>query len=141
MRQLKLVGIAALVALTALAIGYLWGARGRWAAQEQLEAARRQLTLSEARRHALTGQVLLARLNFGDAAGHFESARAAAESARAHFERAGLTAPAQDAAAAVQSLEVARGLAAKVDQAAAGKASEAVAALDRASAALPPPPL
>ena len=140
MRHMKLFGIAALAALTTFALGYLWGARGRWAALEQLATAQRQLNLSEARRHALTGQVLLGKLNFGEAAGQFDAARAAAETARAYFDGAGLVAPAQEAAAAVQSLEIARGLAAKVDQAAVGKAGEAVAALDRASAAVPPPP-
>jgi hypothetical protein len=36
MPQVKTAGIALLVALTVLGAGYLWGARGRWAAEERL---------------------------------------------------------------------------------------------------------
>jgi hypothetical protein len=79
MKQLKLAGIGLLVALAVLAVGYLWGARGRWAAEERLGAMERQWRLADARREALAGSVEIYKLNFGAAAGHFEAARATAD--------------------------------------------------------------
>ena len=88
--QIKTIGIDALVALTVLGAGYLWGARGRWAAEERLAFVERQAALNDARRLVLSGQVSLTRLNFGEAAGLFESARAGTESAAVQMETAGL---------------------------------------------------
>jgi hypothetical protein len=137
MQQAKTAGVVLLLALTMLGAGYLWGARGRWAAQERLALVERQATLSETRRLALTGQLALTRLNFGEAAGLFESARAGADTAARALEQDGLPELAGQAAKAAQAFMEARGLAAKLDQGAAGKASDAVALLDRAAAALP----
>ena len=83
MQQAKTAGLAFLVALTVLGAGYLWGARGRWAAQDRLAVVERQAALSETRRLTLAGQMALTRLNFGEAAGLFESARAGADARRA----------------------------------------------------------
>lgn len=137
MQQAKTAGLVLLVALTVLGAGYLWGARGRWAAQERLTVVERQASLSETRRLALAGQLALTRLNFGEASGLFESARAGADSAARALEQDGLPDVAGEATKAAQALMEARGLSAKLDQAAAGKASDAVAMLDRAAAALP----
>jgi hypothetical protein len=84
MKQLKLAGIGLLVALTVLAAGYLWGARGRWAAEERLGTMERQWRLADARREALAGSVEIYKLNFGAAVGHFETARATAASVATH---------------------------------------------------------
>ena len=59
MRQLKLAGIGVLVAATVLALGFLWGARGRWAAQERLALVEQQLLLSDARRATYAGSLEL----------------------------------------------------------------------------------
>lgn len=134
MQQLRMTVIAVLVALTVLGAGFLWGARGRWAAEERLGLLERQAALSETRRLALAGQVALTQMNFGDAAGHFESARAGADAAARAWDQAGQLALAGEATRAAEALAEARGLAAKLDQAAAGKASDALAILDRAAA-------
>jgi hypothetical protein len=137
-QQMKTAAIAVLVALTTLGAGYLWGARGRWAAEEQLATVERQAALSEARRLTLAGQVSLTRLNFGEAAGRFESARTATEAASGLAQRAGLSTAVSDLQAAGAALGEARALAAKLDQGAFGRASDALAQLDKV-AALPPP--
>ena len=137
-QQLKTVGIAALVALTTLGAGYLWGARGRWAAEQRLATVEHQALLSEARRLVLAGQVSLTRMNFGEAAGFFESARTATDAAIAPAERAGQPTAVSDLQAAGTALGEARALAAKLDQGAFGRASDALVQLDRV-AALPPP--
>jgi hypothetical protein len=138
MKQVKTAGIALLVALTVLGVGYLWGARGRWAAQDHLAVVERQALLSETRRLTLAGQMALTRLNFGEAAGHFESARAGAAGAARALELAGLTESAGEAAKAAEALTQARGLAAKLDQGATGKAGDALALLDHAAVTNPP---
>lgn len=137
MPQAKTAGLAFLIALTVLGAGYLWGARGRWAAQDRLAVVERQALLSETRRLTLAGQMALTRLNFGEAAGLFESARAGADATARDLEQAGLHELAAETAKAVQALTEARGLAAKLDQGSAGKASDALGMLDRAAAALP----
>ena len=55
MRHVKLAGIGVLVAATILALGFLWGARGRWAAEERLALVEQQLLLSDARRETYAG--------------------------------------------------------------------------------------
>ena len=136
MQQVKMAGLACLIAVTVLGAGYLWGARGRWAAQDRLAAVERQAALSETRRLTLAGQMALTRLNFGEAAGLFESARAGADAAARGFEHEGLPELAGQTATAAQALTEARGLAAKLDQGSAGKAGDALALLDRTAAAL-----
>lgn len=135
MTQLKRVGIYAGAALVVLLAGYLWGWAGRRTAERELTRANARLELSDARRLALAGSVDLYKLNFGAAAAHFENARATADRARAELANAGSTADPADLAAAVTSLDEARALAAKLDQAAGQKAASAVAVLDKAAAA------
>ena len=133
-QQMKTVGIAMLVALTTLGAGYLWGARGRWAAEERLVAVERQASLSEARRLVLAGQLSLTRLNFGEAAGFFESARTATEAVIPLAEQAGQSTAVPALQAAGAALGEARGLAAKLDQAAFGRSGDALAQLDKVAA-------
>lgn len=137
MRNVKTVGIAILVAVTVLGLGYLWGARGRWAAEERLQVVERQASFAETRRLTLAGQMSLTRLNFGEAAGLFESARVGAEEAARALDQAGLIEIAGEATKAAQALSQARASAAKLDQGAAGKAGEALAILDAAAGKLP----
>ncbi len=134
MRQLKLAGIGLLVACTVLALGYLWGARGRWAAEEQLVLIERQLLLSDARREAHAGSLDLQKLNFGAAAGHFEAGRASSDKARLALEGAGLAAQAEQAKTASALLDEARDLSSRLDQAAAERAQRAAEALEKAAA-------
>jgi hypothetical protein len=135
MTQLKRVGMAAGIVLLVLAAGYVWGAWGRRAAERQLARSAALLALSDARRNALAGSVDLYKLNFGAAATHFETARATADRAKVLLADAGSTADPADVAAAVTSLDEARALAAKLDQAAGQKAAAAVALLDKSAAA------
>ena len=130
-RHLKTAGLVALVAVTVLGAGYLWGARGRWAAEERLASVERQAVVGETRRLVLAGQLALTRLNFGEASGLFESARVSADQAARRLDADGMLPLAGESTKAAEALGEARGLAAKLDQAAAGKASDALAALDR----------
>jgi hypothetical protein len=134
MKQVKLAGIGLLVALTVLAAGYLWGARGRWAAEERLGTMERQWRLADARREALAGSVEIYKLNFGAAVGHFETARTTAASVATALDAAGLLGRGGNARSAAAHLDEARALASKLDQAAGQKAAAAVAELDQASA-------
>jgi hypothetical protein len=139
-QQVKTIGIFVLVALTVLGTGYLWGARGRWAAEERLAFVERQSALNDARRLVLAGQVALSRLNFGEAAGLFESARAGTEAATAQMEAAGRAVAVGDLRTAGGALAEARALAAKLDQSAFGKAGEALHVLDKVAADHRQPP-
>ena len=140
MQHAKTAGIALLVALTVLGAGYLWGARGRWAAEERLAAVERTAALSETRRLVLSGQIALTRLNFGEAAGLFESARAASDEVARSLIQGGFEQLGAEASKAAQGLTEARGLAAKLDQAAAGRAGDALALLDRVASGIAGPP-
>lgn len=139
MQHLKTVGLAALVAVTVLGAGYLWGARGRWAAEERLAASSREAAFSEIRRLTLTGQVALTRLNFGEASGTFDSARARAEAAARDLEQDALLELAAEARRAAEALAEARALSGRLDHGAFGKAGEAIAILDQAAGRLPAP--
>jgi hypothetical protein len=135
MTRLKQWGVMAGVALAVLAAGYVWGAWGRRAAERELARSNAVVALGEARRHALSGSLDLYKLNFGAAATHFETARATTDRARGLLTDAGSTADPADLAAAITSLDEARALAAKLDQAAGQKAASAIALLDKAASA------
>jgi hypothetical protein len=135
MTRLKQWGVMAGVALAVLAAGYVWGAWGRRAAERELARAKALVALGEARRNALSGSLDLYKLNFGAAATHFETARATTDRARGMLADAGSTADPADLAAAITSLDEARALAAKLDQAAGQKAASANALLDKAASA------
>jgi hypothetical protein len=133
MIQLKRAGVLAGIGVTILAAGYVWGAWGRRDAERQLARSTAQLALSDARRNAFAGSVDLYKLNFGAAAAHFEAARATADRARGLLTVVASTADPAELASAVTSLDEARALAAKLDQAAGQKAAAAVALLDKAA--------
>ena len=133
MRDLKLAGICVLVTATVLALGFLWGSRGRWAAEERLGMVERQLLLSDARRETYAGSLELQKLNFGAAAGHFEAARAASDQVRLRFEAAGDPANSERAATAAGLLNEARSLSSRLDQGAAERAQRAARALEEAA--------
>ncbi len=75
MRSLKIAGLLALGLALALAIGWLWGAAGRWPAERRLAETELRLRLTDARSRVLGGRVDLYSLNFGSAAQNFEAAR------------------------------------------------------------------
>jgi hypothetical protein len=135
MTRLKQWGVMAGVALAVLAAGYVWGAWGRRAAERELARSNALVALGEARRNALSGSLDLYKLNFGAAATHFETARATTDRVRGALAETGSTADPADLAAAVTALDEARGLAAKLDQAAGQKAASAIALLDKAASA------
>jgi hypothetical protein len=84
--------------------------------------------------------VALSRLNFGEAAGLFESARAGTETAATQMETAGLAVAVGDLRTASAALGEARALAAKLDQSAFAKAGDALALLDKTAAEHRVPP-
>jgi hypothetical protein len=135
MRQMKLAGIGALVAATILALGFLWGAGGRWAAEERLALVEQQLLLSDARRETYAGSLELQKLNFGAAAARFEAARAAADQVRLRAEASGATTKAEQAGTAAGLLAEARSLCSRVDQGAGERAQRAARALEQAAQA------
>jgi len=75
MRSLKIAGLIALGLALALAVGWLWGAAGRWPAERRVAEAELRLRLTDARSRVLGGRVDLYSLNFGSAAQNFEAAR------------------------------------------------------------------
>jgi hypothetical protein len=135
MTQLKQTGVLAIAAVVVLAGGYVWGAWGRRTTEHHLARTTAQLALSDARRNALAGSLDLYKLNFGAAATHFETARATADRAKVLLADAGSTADPAELSAAVTTLDGARALAAKLDQAAGQKSASAVALLDKAASA------
>ena len=137
MKWLKMIGIGLAVALVILATGYLWGARGRSAAEARLKAVEQRLVMADARREALAGSVDIYKLNFGAAASHFESARAQADKAALAAADSGVADAQARLTVIAKQLDDARALAARVDQAAGQRAASAVAELDKIAAALP----
>ena len=75
----RTIAIVATIVLAAGLSGWLYGASGRSDVEQARRAAVQQSDLNEARALVLEGKVAIFQLNFGDAAKHFDSARAAVE--------------------------------------------------------------
>jgi hypothetical protein len=125
--------LIAIVFATVLATGvggWLYGASGR----SDLETARREAVqradLNEARALAYAGLVALLQLNFGDAAQHFESARAPVERTQAALREVGQAEQAGRLAVVLSHLRDAQRRAAGLDPSASKSAEAALLALD-----------
>lgn len=112
-----------------LGLGYAWGASGRMTIQASLEDARQQLDLAEARGQILDARVALYNINFGEAARHFEDAKAALRRVREAYQDLGKSDAASSVDAAVRHVEEGQRLAGKLDQSANAKAGEALEAI------------
>ena len=75
MRSLKIAGLVALALVLAVAMGWLWGAAGRWPAERRVAELELRLRMTDARSRVLGGRVDLYSLNFGAAAQNFDAAR------------------------------------------------------------------
>jgi hypothetical protein len=129
--RMILIGAGAVVLI--FAIGYIWGASGRFTAENALGDVRLQLDLAEARGHLLDGRVALYNVNFGEASRQFEDAKAPLRHARDRFQQTGRNAAAGHLTTALGQIDEAQKLAAKLDQSANSKAAEALEAIRAAT--------
>ena len=133
MTRLKL-ALAVLVALVvALGLGYGWGASGKPSLTSALDDTKQQLDLAEARGHLLDARVSLYNVNFGDAARHFDDAKAPLRRVRERYQQVGKNAAAGSVTAALEHIDEGQRLAGKLDQAANNKANDALEAIKVAS--------
>jgi hypothetical protein len=129
MSRNRLVLSAVVALVVAVGLGFAWGASGRFTIQNTLDDARQQLEIAEARGHILEGRVALYNVNFGDASRHFESAKAPLRRVRERYQRLGRNAAAGSIGAALEHVDEAQRLAAKLDQAANTRANDALEAI------------
>lgn len=125
--RLIIIGIVGF--LVVLGIGYVWGASGRFAAQNALDDANQELALAEARVALLEARVSLYNVNFGDARRHFEESKAPLRRARERYQAIGRNAAAGSIAAALEHVEEGQRLSDKLDQTANARANDALQAI------------
>lgn len=126
--------MSAVVALVvALGLGYAWGASGRFSIQNALDDARQQLDLAQARGALLEARVSLYNVNFGDAARHFDDAKAPLRRVRERYQQVGKNAAAGSVTTALEHVEEGQRLSGKLDQSANNKANDALEAIKVAS--------
>ena len=125
----KLILTAFAVLLVTLGLGFAWGASGRVALQADLDEARQQLDLSDARARILEARVSLYNNNFGDASRHFEDSKASLRRAKQRYQDASRSDAASSIDAALGHVDEAQRLSGKLDSSANSKASEALDAI------------
>jgi hypothetical protein len=133
MRRMKLVLTAVVVLIVVLGLGFAWGASGRVAAQRAIEDTKQQLDLAEARGKLLEARVGLYNVNFGDAQRLFEDAKTPLTRARDRYQQEGKREAAEGISAALEHVQEAQRLAARLDQNANNQASEALKAIQVAT--------
>lgn len=133
MRWMKLAGIAVVVLIVAIGLGFAWGASGRATAQSAVDDLRQQLDLAAARGGILDARVSLYNVNFGDAQRQLEESKAPLTRARDRAKKDGKTAVADALTKALGHVEEAQRLAAKLDQSANSRADEAMKAISESS--------
>jgi hypothetical protein len=122
--------LTAVVALiVCLGLAYTWGASGRFALQRTLDQTRQQLDLAEARGLILDARVSLYNLNFGEASGSLEEAKAILRRTRERYQAAGRPDAALSIESAIRHVEEAQRLSGKLDQGANSRAGEALEAI------------
>lgn len=129
-RRLAVVAVAALLA--GLAAGWIWASWGTFDTEDALADVTVRLNLTDARAEVLDARVSFHLLNFGDASGHLERAKAPLGPARARFETLRQVDRVKLIDEALAHIDAARGLASKVDQSAGQRAADASRALDAA---------
>jgi hypothetical protein len=125
--RLALTAVVALI--VTLGIGYAWGGSGRGVLTQVLDDTKQQLDLAEARSALLDARVSLYNVNFGDASRHFEEAKAPLRRAQDRYQSAGKSEAAVSIAAALEHAAEGQRLSGKLDQAANGKAGDALEAI------------
>lgn len=125
--KLILSGVVAL--LVCLGLGFAWGASGRLALQTNLDDARQQLDVSDARARILDARVSLYNNNFGDASRYLEDVKAPLRRAKDGYQKQGRNDAASSVDAALGHVEEAQRLANKLDLSANTKAAEALDAI------------
>lgn len=137
MAKLKVVLWGVVAALVVLAVGWLWGASGRWDAEASNRDAQLRLRIADARGALALARVDLFELNYGQASRHLQLARDALADASSRFDAAGQKAAGDGVRQALARTGEAQQLAASVNTAANERAAEALKALDHATG-LPP---
>jgi hypothetical protein len=125
----KLILIAFATLIVTLGLGFAWGASGRIGLQADLDEARLQLDLTEARVHILDGRVSLYNNNFGDASRNFEESKAALRRVRQRYQDARRREAASTIDAAIGQVDEAQRLSGKLDPAANSTAGQALEAI------------
>lgn len=125
----KLILSAFVALIVTLGLGFAWGASGRIALQANLDEARQQLDLADARGRILDARVSLYNNNFGDASRHLEDAKGPLRRVRQRYQDARRSDAASGIDAALGHLDEAQRLAGTLDQAANSKAGEALDAI------------
>lgn len=125
--KLILTAFAALI--ITLGLGFAWGASGRIALRTNLDDARQQLDLSDARALLLDARVSLYNNNFGDASRHFEDSKAPLRRVKQRYQDASRSDAASSIDAALGHVDEAQRLAGKLDPSANGRAGEALDAI------------
>jgi hypothetical protein len=129
MTRSRLIISAVVGLLVVLGLGYVWGASGRFAAQNALDDANQELALAQARIALLEARVSLYNNNFGDATRQFEEAKGPLRSARERYQAVGRNAAAGSIAAALEHVDEAQRLADKTDPTANARANDALQAI------------
>jgi C4-dicarboxylate-specific signal transduction histidine kinase len=130
----RLVLTAIVASIVSFGFGYVLGASGRFSIQNALDQVQQQLDLAQARGAILEARVSLYNVNFGDAAQHFDQAKAPLRRAQQRYQQVGNNAAAGSIAAALAHVEEGQRLAGALDQSANGKANDALEAIKVATA-------
>lgn len=125
----KLILTGFVVLVVTLGLGFAWGAAGRIGLQANLDEARRQHELADARAQILDARVSLYNNNFGDASRHLEDAKRPLRSVKDRYQDSRRSDAASSIDAALGLVEEAQRLCGKLDHAANGKAGEALDAI------------
>lgn len=127
--SLKLIGSLVLALVVTFGIGWLAGASGRAAIEQQLLEAQERADFAQARALISDGRVSLFLVNFGDASRRFEEARGVVERVQKRLREVGQAERAGRLEIALTHLRDAQRLAASLDSSAQGAAAEALRAL------------
>lgn len=120
----------------AFIVGWIAGAWGKFPIQRALDDTELQLALMEGRAHVLDARVSLYNVNFGDASGRFDAAKAALRRVRERLDARRSTSVAAMVQQALAAIDEAQALAGRLDAGAHAPAARAIAGIEQASGAL-----
>lgn len=132
---LKLVGWWTLALAVVFGAGWMLGASGRAASEQDRRNAETRADFAEARAFALDGRVSLFQSNFGQASRSFEAARRVVERAQTRLRQVGDVAKAGQLEVALVQLGEAQRLALALDGAAQNAADQALRVIEAVSPA------